>query len=69
MVMRMGPRRGALCTHLWSDSTQKSENTQIRAQTPHIHMGMGMHANTDMYINAQMPTLNTDIAKLQPVSS
>lgn len=28
---------------------------------------MGMHANTGMYINAQMPTLNTEIAKLQPV--
>lgn len=29
----------------------------------------GMHANTDMYINARMPTLNIEIAKLQPVSS
>lgn len=61
MVMRLGwwGGCGRLCTHLWSDSTQKSENTQITLQTPYSHIGMGMHANTGMYINAQMPTLNT----------
>lgn len=60
---------GALYTFVVGPNTENLENTQISAQTPHSQVGMGMHANTGMYINAQMPTLNTKIAKLQPVSS
>lgn len=60
---------GAVYTFVVGPNTENLENTQISAQTPHSQVGMGMHANTGMYINAQMPTLNTEIAKLQPVSS
>lgn len=84
MVMRLGQGVGFVClcvyvcwaggggplyTFVVGPNTENLENTQISAQTPHSQVGMGMHANTGMYINAQMPTLNTKIAKLQPVSS
>ena len=69
MVMRLGQgRRGPVYTFVVGLNTGIGKHTDQRANThTHTHTGMGMHAN--MCINAQMPTLNTEIAKLQPVSS
>ena len=70
MVMRLGAEeeeggeeRVVVYTFLVGPDTEMGKHTDQSANTPHIltHMGMGMHANTGMYINAQMPTLNTEI--------
>lgn len=70
MVMRFGARDGGCYVHIcsWTRYT-KSQNTQIQVQIHRMQAGMGTHANTGMYINAQIPTLNTEISKLQPESS
>lgn len=70
MVMRFGARDGGCYVHICSwTRCRKSQNTQIQVQIHRMQAGMGTHANTGMYINAQIPTLNTEISKLQPESS
>lgn len=68
--MRLGQgRRGPVYTFVVGLDADIRKHTDHSTNTPQTHVGMGMHANIAMYINAQMPTLNTEIAKLQPVSS
>lgn len=75
MVMRVGQRRGGErgCVHICGRTQHRNRKTHRseRKHPPHTHtqVGMAMHANIGMYINAQMPTLDAEIAKLQPVSS